>query len=221
MTAGALLDLALDAANHLAGPWSPGAPNSLASAYELASARDQSPKRFVDASGPNWQEHRTWRRKNAGGAIARSGTSPTPAFNDFRSVYGGEFTLSGFWTVARTLHPKSTTTSLAHGICTEGRLAGGVYPCDQRSACGRLTNRRTGCARSRHIRRWRTRSTLAGSCRAETSNCRTPVRSWRYQARTPFVLSSLTTSSPTGGRWLMITREYISAGQGFSRARAT
>ena len=25
--------------------------------------------------------------------------SPTPAFNDFRSVYGGEFTLSGFWTV--------------------------------------------------------------------------------------------------------------------------
>lgn len=100
MTVGALLDLALYAANHLAGPWSPTAPSSLASAYELASARrpivEAICRRFGSqlAGAPDMVSQECWWSDSPKGYVAQ------PAFTDFRSVYGnGEFTRSGFWTV--------------------------------------------------------------------------------------------------------------------------
>ena len=94
-----LLHTALDAADQLAGPWTGGAPDSLALAYELASARrplaEALWQRFRESlTGPmDVQEH--W----LGGR--EPGMTPVPGFVDFSRVYGnGEFTWSGFWTVS-------------------------------------------------------------------------------------------------------------------------
>ena len=100
---------------------------------------DRSPKRFVGASGPNWPNQWTWCRKNAGGVIARMGTSPIQ-HSLILEVCTATASLRGAGSGrSRTRRRRSTTTSLAHGRCTQGRLAGGVYPCDRWSACGRLT----------------------------------------------------------------------------------
>ncbi|SRR5579875_144977 len=94
-----LLHTALDAADQLAGPWTGGAPDSLALAYELAPARrplaEALCRRFCEAlAGPtDTQEH--W----LGGR--QPGMTVVPGFVDFSDVYGnGEFTWSGFWTVS-------------------------------------------------------------------------------------------------------------------------
>jgi hypothetical protein len=100
MTLGAMLEVALDAANFLAGPWSPGAPNSLASAYRLASSRrpiaDAICGRFGKklAEPMNAASQEFWRGANREGDIVGR------SFTELRSVYGnGEFPWGGFWTV--------------------------------------------------------------------------------------------------------------------------
>ena len=99
MTIGQLLHTALDAADRIAGPWTGGAPDSLALAYELASARrplaEALWQRFCESlAGPmDVQEHWLSRRE--------PGMTVVPGFIDFSRVYGnGEFTWSGFWTVS-------------------------------------------------------------------------------------------------------------------------
>lgn len=96
---GQLLHTALDAADRLAGPWSGGAPDSLALAYELAPARRSLAealwKRFGESlAGPmDVQEHWLSRRE--------PDMTIVPGFIDFSRVYGnGEFTWSGFWTAS-------------------------------------------------------------------------------------------------------------------------
>ena len=99
MSLGELLSLALDAADDIAGPWSGGAPDSLAHAYTLAPARvtiaEALWERFADdllmPMGPALQQY--WLSDT-------EGAEPDPAFRDFSDVYGnGEFTWDGFWTV--------------------------------------------------------------------------------------------------------------------------
>lgn len=94
-----LLHVTLDAADRLAGPWTGGAPESLALAYELAPARrpiaEAVWQRFCEPlTGPmDTQEHWLSGRE--------SQMAVEPGLTDFSSVYGnGEFTWSGFWTVS-------------------------------------------------------------------------------------------------------------------------
>jgi hypothetical protein len=99
-TVGALLDLTLDAANHLAGPWSPGAPSSLASAYKLASARRPIAEAICRRFGSQLAERPDMASQECWWSDARKGGVVPPAFTDFGSVYGnGEFPWNGFWTV--------------------------------------------------------------------------------------------------------------------------
>jgi hypothetical protein len=103
MPLGQLLHLALDAASSLAGPWTAGAPDSLAAAYALAPARrglaDALWQRFgallVGSGELAGQEH--WLTPPEAPHMRRR----EPAFGDFTRVYGnGEFTWSGVWTVS-------------------------------------------------------------------------------------------------------------------------
>ena len=94
-----LLHMALDAADSLAGPWTGGAPDSLALAYELTPARrplaEAVWQRFGERlTGPmGAQEHWISRREPQ--------MTVEPGLTDFSRVYGnGEFTWSGFWTVS-------------------------------------------------------------------------------------------------------------------------
>jgi hypothetical protein len=101
LSSGRLLHVALGAADHLAGPWSSGAPGSLALAYELAPARRALAEllwaRFredlVAGRQLGLQEHWT--------DLAQPPWPTPPGFTDLAAVYGnGEFTFSGLWTVS-------------------------------------------------------------------------------------------------------------------------
>jgi hypothetical protein len=96
---GELLSVALDAACHLAGPWSPRAPESLALAYTLAPARvaiaealwERFAENLMKPAEPEFQQ--CWLSDT-------EGREPEPRYRDFTRVYGnGEFTWDGFWTV--------------------------------------------------------------------------------------------------------------------------
>lgn len=102
MAVAQLVHTALDAADRLAGPWVGGAPDNLALAYELASARRPIAEALWERlreslTGPmdaRAQEHWLSRREPER-TVARG-------FVDFSCVYGnGEFTWSGFWTASR------------------------------------------------------------------------------------------------------------------------
>ncbi len=100
MTFGELLALALRAAQYLAGPWSPGAPNSLAYAFALATTRQPIAEAICERFGAALAEpfdprsQQCWLSDNPRGYVAER------AFADFSRVYGnGEFTWDGFWTV--------------------------------------------------------------------------------------------------------------------------
>jgi hypothetical protein len=100
MTFGEMLELALDAAGSLAGPWSPGAPNSLASAYGLASARRPIAEAICSRFGPKLAEPMAMGSQQCWWSDHPNGYATNPAFTEFRRVYGnGEFPWSGFWTV--------------------------------------------------------------------------------------------------------------------------
>ena len=99
MSPGELLALALTAAYSIAGPWSPGAPHSLALAYTLAPTReiiaealwDRFEDELVAPFDPLSQQ--CW-------LSDPEGQEPEARFLDFTRVYGnGEFTWDGFWTV--------------------------------------------------------------------------------------------------------------------------
>jgi hypothetical protein len=99
MSSGQLLSIALDASQYIAGPWSGGAPDSLALAYTMAQARaaiaEALWERFADdlirplepALQQCWiSDTEEW--------------EPVARFRDFDRVYGnGEFPWDGFWTV--------------------------------------------------------------------------------------------------------------------------
>lgn len=100
MPVGSLLAEALDAASFLAGPWSPGAVDSLTLAYQLAGARrplaeavwSRFAARLAGPLGRDAQEH--W-------IDEPDPFRPLePAFGDYEHGYGnGEFTWAGVWTV--------------------------------------------------------------------------------------------------------------------------
>ncbi len=99
MSLSELLSLALNAAESIAGPWSGGAPGSLALAYALVPARvaiaEALWERFADdlirPMDPALKQ--CWLSDTAG-------RDPEAGFRDFGRVYGnGEFTWGGFWTI--------------------------------------------------------------------------------------------------------------------------
>ncbi len=99
MSSGQLLSAALEAAESIAGPWSGGAPDSLALAYTKAPARvaiaEALQDRFADdllgSSEPALQQ--CW-------ITDTKEWEPVARFRDFDRVYSnGEFVWDGFWTV--------------------------------------------------------------------------------------------------------------------------
>jgi hypothetical protein len=100
MALGELLSHVLDAAQRIAGPWSGGAPTSLALSYTLAPARVEIAeavwRRFSDdLIGPlePLLEQQCWLGDT-------SGWEKGTRYRDFTRVYGnGEFTWDGLWTV--------------------------------------------------------------------------------------------------------------------------
>lgn len=100
MAPGEVLDLVLDAAARLAGPWTPGAPASLAVAYEFAAARRVVAETIADEFGellhlPAALARQEWWHSD------RTFEPPYDRkFVDFSRVYGnGEFPWAGLWTV--------------------------------------------------------------------------------------------------------------------------
>ena len=103
MSFGDVLARAVDAAEHLAGPWSGNALFSLPYLFQCAPQRrliaEAVSERFgsVLHHGAELDAQEWWLDSLATGHIVR------PLFRDFSEVYGnGEFTLSGLWTVT---HP--------------------------------------------------------------------------------------------------------------------
>jgi hypothetical protein len=99
---GELLRLALDAAHDIAGPWTGGAPGSLARAYQLASVRRPIAEAICQRFGSQFGAPVDLRLQEVW-----LSDYPVPVkdyqrgFDDFSDVYGnGEFTWAGFWTVA-------------------------------------------------------------------------------------------------------------------------
>jgi len=94
-----LLNVALGAADCLAGPWTGGAPDSLALAYGLAPARRPLAEalwlRFGESLAEPMGAQEYWLSRREPGMTVQ------PGFSDFSRVYGnGEFTWSGFWTAS-------------------------------------------------------------------------------------------------------------------------
>ncbi len=94
-----LLHVVLEAADSLAGPWTGGAPDSLALAYEFAPARrpiaEAVWQRFGELlAGPMGSQEYWLSRRDPGMTVE-------PGFADFSRVYGnGEFTWAGFRTAS-------------------------------------------------------------------------------------------------------------------------
>jgi hypothetical protein len=96
-----LATLALDVAERLAGPWMPGAPDSLALAYRDAAARRPIAEAIARSLGPvmHGDLDRHAQEWWTDGAEARD-RAPAARFTGFDHVYGnGEFTFDGLWTV--------------------------------------------------------------------------------------------------------------------------
>jgi len=100
MTFGALLAYALEAAQYIAGPWTGGVPDSLALAYELASARRPIAEAICRRFGAQFAEPAVLESQQCWLSEYPDSYVTEPAFRDFSRVYGnGEFTWDGFWTV--------------------------------------------------------------------------------------------------------------------------
>ena len=101
MSFGELLSCAVSAAGFLAGPWMPGAPESLSRAYLLGPSRRPIAEAVVARFGPELfgrvrLDGQQWWYSSGHEEFLRS----RPAFADFGDVYGnGEFPWNGLWTV--------------------------------------------------------------------------------------------------------------------------
>jgi hypothetical protein len=99
-TFGAFLSIALNGAEVIAGPWSPGAPDSLALAYEFASARRPIAQAICRLFNSRMAEPIDLGAQQCWWSETSEEYVPESAFRDFSRVYGnGEFTWDGFWTV--------------------------------------------------------------------------------------------------------------------------
>ena len=100
MTPGQLLEVVLDAATQLAGPWTPGAPSSLAVAYEFAGARRVIAQAIADTFGPLLHRGAELAQQEWWHSDRTFDPPYDRKFVEFKRVYGnGEFPWGGLWTV--------------------------------------------------------------------------------------------------------------------------
>lgn len=111
---GELLDLAVDAAEYFAGPWSGQALLALPALYEQAPRRRAIAEAVAERFGPELYRGadlgaQQWWHQPPHDPPYR----PAPCFTDFSHVYGnGEFTYGGLWTVTdppREVHDALTS----------------------------------------------------------------------------------------------------------------